>query len=345
MDAERAVRPNLLSLVQCPTCRDRIKESRAEAGRKSTELVCGSCGHCVPIIHGIPRFVPADNYANNFGFQWNRFRQTQLDSHARTHISRDRLYETTGWDWRDMEGKRVLDAGCGAGRFAEIALEAGAQVTCLDYSTAIDAAAQNLSRFPGFQAVQASILEPPFMEGAFDYVYCLGVLQHTPDPQRSFERLVRQVAPGGAIAVDVYARTLKNVLWPKYWLRPITKRMSQDRLLRAVEAWVPLSLPVSRCVGRIPVVGRWLKWAIPVANYEGVHPLSEVQLKEWAVLDTFDMLSPKHDHPQSIATVRAWCAEAGLVDVEVFRKGHVIARGRRPHRSPSLASASADLRV
>ena len=37
------------------------------------------------------------------------------------------------------EGKWVLDAGCGMGRFAEIALKIGAQVVALDYSNAVDA--------------------------------------------------------------------------------------------------------------------------------------------------------------------------------------------------------------
>ena len=65
-----------------------------------------------------------------------------------------------------------------------------------------------------------------------------------------------------------------------------------------------------------------------------------MQLRDWAVLDTFDMLAPSHDRPQSIETLRRWCAAAGLEDVEVFRKGQVIARGRAPRPTPASASGA-----
>ena len=79
----------------------------------------------------------------------------------------------------------------------------------------------------------------------------------------------------------------------------------------------------------MPIIGSKLRYAIPVANYEGIYPLSPSQLRQWAVLDTFDMLAPAHDSPQSAATLRAWFTLAGLRDVEVFRAGHVVGRGTR----------------
>ncbi len=93
----------------------------------------------IPIIGGIPRFVRQESYAESFGFQWNRFRQTQLDSHSGRDISRDRFLTATGWQPESLAGKTVLDAGCGAGRFAEIALSFGATVFAVDYSRAVEA--------------------------------------------------------------------------------------------------------------------------------------------------------------------------------------------------------------
>ncbi|MGB2712659.1 MAG: hypothetical protein WBC51_00660, partial [Vicinamibacterales bacterium] len=54
------------------------------------------------------------------------------------------------------------------------------------------------------------------------------------------------------------------------------------------------------------------------------------QIREWAVLDTFDMLAPAHDHPQSTRTLKQWFAAAALEDVEVQRPGLVVGRGRKP---------------
>jgi hypothetical protein len=53
-------------------------------------------GCAVPVVRGIPRFVPSDGYAAAFGWQWTHFRRSQLDSHTGTTISRDRLTRCLG---------------------------------------------------------------------------------------------------------------------------------------------------------------------------------------------------------------------------------------------------------
>jgi hypothetical protein len=93
---------------------------------------------------------------------------------------------------------------------------------------------------------------------------------------------------------------------------------------------VPMTLPISQLLGRVPVAGKALKRLLPIADYTGVYPLSAEQLEEWALLDTFDMLAPEYDSPQSASTVRGWFESAGLADVEVFHGGHLVGRGRRP---------------
>ena len=55
-----------------------------------------------PIINSIPRFVVLDNYANNFGFQWNHFKKTQLDSYSGHPISSNRFYSSTNWQKKDL---------------------------------------------------------------------------------------------------------------------------------------------------------------------------------------------------------------------------------------------------
>ena len=131
------------------------------------------------------------------------------------------------------------------------------------------------------------------------------------------------------MSVDVYPRLLANALWPKYWLRPLTRRLPADRLFKVVSAMVPVLWPISLALGRVPLVGRKLRHAIPIANYEGILPLPPERLKEWAVLDTFDMLAPAHDHPITVATLQQWLDRAGLVDTAAFRDGLVVGRGAR----------------
>jgi SAM-dependent methyltransferase len=327
------MRPDALRLLRCPECRGDLELSGDPGPRGDIEtgtLTCSGCRKTYPITGAVARFVPPENYSSTFGFQWNRFRRTQLDSQTGLTISRDRFFRQSGWQPPDLAGRTILDVGCGAGRFTEIALGAGAHVVSMDYSGAVDACLANFAPHQRLTVIQGDIYHLPFRPGVFDFVYCFGVLQHTPDVKRAFLALAEPLRPGGRLAVDLYPRLKANVLWPKYWLRPMTRRVPAPRLFPLVERMVQLLFPVSLAVGRLPVVGRKLRYAIPVANYDGLLPLSPSQLKQWAVLDTFDMLAPRYDQPQTPATLEAWFRQARYDDIQVYRDGLVIGRGRRP---------------
>ncbi|HET8646159.1 MAG TPA: methyltransferase domain-containing protein [Vicinamibacteria bacterium] len=288
-------------------------------------------GDRFPIVAGIPRFC-AGGEAASFGYQWTRFQSTQLDSRGGWGgQSRDRLRAHTRWPER-MEGRRVLEAGCGMGRFTEVLAATGAEVWSFDATAAVEANAANNARQANVRFAQADIFAPPFAPASFDHVLCVGVLQHTPDPARAFAALARLLAPGGEIAVDVYRRGWRCLLTPKYALRPLTRRLAPQRLHRLVRAhvgWVhPLTGALHRVLG---ARARHLSWMLGVADYRGVYPMDAATARELAELDTFDMLAPAHDHPQTARAVSRWMEEAGLVEAAVEPVGGLIrARGRRP---------------
>jgi 2-polyprenyl-3-methyl-5-hydroxy-6-metoxy-1,4-benzoquinol methylase/uncharacterized protein YbaR (Trm112 family) len=332
------MKPRLTDRLRCPRCKGSLELKRIAGDSVDVtegSLDCNSCGATFPILRGVPRFVAPENYAVSFGLQWNEFRRTQLDSYSGVAISGRRFSDETGWDESTLRGARVLDAGCGAGRFAEIALGMGAEVIAIDYSSAVDAAWQNLSHHERFHALQADIYQLPFAENSLDYVYSLGVLQHTPDVRGALLSLVRFLKSGGWIVVDVYPRSWRAWLHPKYWLRPVTRRIAPARLFSLVRRTAPLLLRISRAAGRVPIVGRGLQRWIPVANYANVYPLSESQLIEWAVLDTFDWFSARYDQPQNAATLREWLLGAGLEEIDVSRRHHLTARARKPKAESS----------
>jgi SAM-dependent methyltransferase len=332
------VKKSLIAWLRCPQCKsNRCKSELALADSDpnndeidSGVLNCSTCGARHPIVAGIPRFVPLDNYADNFGFQWNRFRKTQLDSHSGRSISRDRFLKSTGWTPESLAGQTVLDIGCGAGRFVEVALSCGATVFAVDYSGAVDACRANFPGHPNLHVIQADVYALPFTDECFDAVYCLGVLQHTPNPREAFLSLPRHLKPGGRLAVDVYQGGWRRAVHTKYWLRPVTTRVPQQRLFHAVERSMPALMGLSRAVGRIPAVGRYAQRLLPIANYEGLYGLDQRQLHEWAVLDTFDMLAPTFDQPQTPRALATWTQQARLEAVEIGQFGHLVARGRKP---------------
>ncbi len=337
------MKTELLPILRCPGCSSELELDPADETTDEVEsglLTCSSCARTFPIVRGIPRFISGENYALSFGLQWDHFRTTQLDSSTGIPISRDRFLRQSPWGPADLEGALVLDAGCGAGRFVEVALSCGARVVAVDYSGAVDACRSNFQGHPRLDVVQGDICALPFAPDTFDYVYCFGVLQHTPDVRRSFLSLPPVLRPGGRLAVDLYYKSRLHRLFPKYLLRPLTTRMRPASLFRLVQRTTPALLRLSRLVGRIPRAGRRLRYLVPVANYEGIYPLTPSQLVEFATLDTFDMFSPAYDQPQDEVALASWFAEAGLAEAEIVRDGLLVGRGVKAQPSSTVSGES-----
>ena len=200
-----------------------MRESERQPG-EPLENIC--CAVRVSRRDGVLVYVPdEDDYCDNFGQQWNQFREMQIDSVSAGPI---RAIASTPKPVgrQELRGKFLLDAGCGAGRFTEIALEAG-RFVAIDISEAIYACKKTLSRFPpeNYLLLKASLLDLPFHPGVFDGVYSLGVLQHTPDPLGGIRHLSTFVKPGGALATWIYEDGglyhLCKPLIPRVWLRTL----------------------------------------------------------------------------------------------------------------------------
>ena len=120
----------------------------------------------------------------------------------------------------DLADKRVLDAGCGKGRFARVLLEQnpGAAVCGLDISEAM------LACVPaGIDAVSGSMTELPFAASAFDAVYATESLEHAVEIERAVGEMCRVLKPGGRLVIiDKNAEhwgRFKTPAWEKWFTR------------------------------------------------------------------------------------------------------------------------------
>jgi len=295
-------------------------------------LAC-SKGCRVPVVRGIPRFVASEDYAAAFGWQWKRFRRSQLDSYSGTTISRDRLSRCLGGSLEGVRGKAVLEAGCGAGRFTEILLDAGARVVAADLSSAVEANYANRGSARGYFICQADVRELPVAPRSFDVVVCLGVVQHTPDPEQTISALASYVKPGGLLAIDHYARNYPAT-WSRRAIRALLLRLPPERAhhiaLGVTRALVPIHRALwhrRRGFGRLR---RYLARVSPVVDYYDAYPeLRPDLLVEWALLDTHDTLTDRYKHVRDPEEIRATLAALGLSNVEVSAAGNgVEARAR-----------------
>jgi SAM-dependent methyltransferase len=290
-------------------------------------LLCQNCAASYRVTDGIPRFVSSENYSRSFGFQWDIHDKTQLDSYTGQSISEQRLFDVTGWP-TDLSGQLILEAGSGAGRFTECLLKTGATVFSFDYSSAVNSNGRNNGHSEHLLLFQADMRNIPLRRAAFDKVMCLGVLQHTPAPEKSFRCLSDMVRPGGELVVDLYRKSALAWLQWKYALRPITKRLDQRRLYEIVSRVVPALIPTAKKMRR--VAGRTGARLMPIVEYSRLG-LSPEMNERWAILDTFDMYSPAHDHPQTMRTLKRWFKEVGFTSVCVHRGPNgIVGKGRRP---------------
>jgi 2-polyprenyl-3-methyl-5-hydroxy-6-metoxy-1,4-benzoquinol methylase len=290
-------------------------------------------GERFPVISGIPRFVSGPNYADAFGEQWKKFRQTQLDSHTGTSITTDRVRRCIGESlWSRLAGKHVLECGCGAGRFTEVLLAQGALVTSTDLSSAVEANRANFFGHPRHRIAQADLFHLPFAGGEFDMVFCLGVIQHTPDPDAALAALYEHVRPGGALVIDHYRRDLGWYVSVKPLFRHVLKRLPAGRALAVSAQLVDLFLPLHRRARHSRLGRSFLGRVSPILQYyDSLPQLAPQAQREWAVLDTHDALTDWYKHWRTPEQIRAALEDLGLHDIWCEAGGNgVEARGRRP---------------
>jgi len=259
-----------------------------------------------------------------FGDEWQRFPEIH-DVHRRIF---DWYFEgPEPVRWKHL---RVLDAGCGMGRWLHFARQQGAELVGMDVSAAIDVAAARDG--DGADFVQADLRFPPFAPDSFDLVYSLGVVHHLEEPLVGVRALAKLVRPGGELRLYVYRSLADEPLWRRLLLRAVTAlRRVTTRLpypmvhsvawLVAVTANVLFLVP--RRLLRRFALGDRLTRGLPLVHYCDV-PFRML------VAEQFDRLVAPIEGRFSKDEVESWIRDVGLELIEVLPGlgWRVIARRR-----------------
>lgn len=324
--------------LACPACRACSWAIERDTDQQPIWIRCSYCQHKYPVCNGVYDFVADSQYASSFGFEWSVFTQTQLDSANGTNISLNRFKPLSPFTPQSLQAMRVLEAGCGMGRFLEILADDGALVDGIDLTDAVFAASENLAGRSNVKLVRGDLFSLPLPERHYDYAYSFGVLHHTPDPAGGLAALARHVKPGGYVTIWVYGyRGWRWVPRPREAYRWVFARLSQRNQLRVAKWYAACALKL----GRIPAVGPALSLLFPVSDLrkktewqdgymeDAERKLTEDLVFEWAWLNAFDMLSPQILKQCDFEEVEGWFRAAELVDI---RRGNlrVSVTGRVP---------------
>jgi SAM-dependent methyltransferase len=304
---------------RCPIHKQELIESTGT-------MMCTAGQHAYPIRNNIPRFVPDSSYSEAFGAQWKKFRRTQLDSFTGTTISADRARRCLGEDlWRNLARKNVLEVGCGAGRFTEVLLARGAHVTSVDLSEAVEANQENFPQNAKHRIVQANVLSLPFGPYQYDVVFCLGVIQHTPDPETTLRMLYEQVKPGGYLVIDHYTHSLFRYTTSRPLFRQVLTRVPPEQSLWITEQMVNVLFPIHEKLSRYRIPRALLSRISPITTYLNAYPQLSMPLqKEWAMLDTHDALTDKYKHFRTQGQIERALRKLGGSEIHCIRAGNGI---------------------
>lgn len=219
----------LLDYLVCPNCKGKLKIDNVQVA-EGTEIIEGElkcdCGCIFPIKSGVPRMFyktseGVKKTAVVFSKEWNLFAYEDPQDDTWPGFDSEKRISTfmTAFNIKpkDLKGKVILDAGCGNGRLSFILTKFGAEVIAIDISSSVENAFKAY-KHNKLHYVQGDLMQIPFDNSSFDYVWCVGVLHHTPDPKKSFDSVALLVKKGGKLYVWVctFPDTLKINLVYKF---------------------------------------------------------------------------------------------------------------------------------
>jgi SAM-dependent methyltransferase/uncharacterized protein YbaR (Trm112 family) len=333
----------LSASLRCPGCGGHLEVSKLD-GDSQGQLICTSCRLSFPIENGIPRLLlPAirtallekgdgsgfdakqAKTALSFGYEWQRFPEMYAE------WEKQFLNYMQPHDADFFKGKKVLDAGCGNGRFAYYAGKYGAEVWAIDLGPAVEVARKNTVSLPNVQVVQADLHHPPFPLESFDFIYSLGVLHHLPDPEIAFQNLLRYLRPGGELQIYLYwqpeRKSIKSMLLT---VVAATRNLTTRLPHRAVYA---LAYPSAIAAFLFFVWPYRVMKLIP-----GLHSFADnMPMKQYAafpfrvcVNDQMDRFSAPIENRYTKTQVEAWLHEAGLKKLQVIANFGWLGTGQKP---------------
>jgi uncharacterized protein YbaR (Trm112 family)/ubiquinone/menaquinone biosynthesis C-methylase UbiE len=334
------MRTRLLDFLVCPDCRVELELTAFEKDGVevlSGTLHCPK-GHIFPIAGGIPRMLPS-SFRDHWSAIESKAPQPltePLASFVKNSGAATRQYDTrtkanfsNEWDnhdiggktWsmeldhrvrafflepiripeKELNGKVMIDAGCGNGSQSVAYTKFGLEVIALDLSTGLEKGYAFRNIHSGavpekVHFVQADLQRPPIADNSVDIIHSAGVLHHTPDTEKTFRALRPLLKDGGTFYVWLY----------KYEkiVTPIVNS------LRAVTTRIPA--PVFATIADItslPFIG--FCWTV---NKLGIRQYETPNRRE-AAIAVHDIFGAPYAHYHDYQEVSDWFHSVGIDDV------------------------------
>jgi len=143
---------------------------------------------CLTRDEGIAPSIAKD-IQYTFGEEWKTYNKILPRHHDEFKLYFDLI------DLPALKSKRIGDLGCGIGRWSYFLKDIAKEIVLVDFSESIFEARKNLSESDNMIFIMADVMDLPFQDDTFDFIFCLGVLHHIPSPALQSVRKLSRLAP------------------------------------------------------------------------------------------------------------------------------------------------------
>ena len=192
-----------------------------------------------------------------FGKLWvERFNQKKIDSLS---VLID-LLKRSGFNLKFFKNKKILDIGCGSGRFTLAFAKLGAKlsvgVDLGDDGLKIGKSIAKKNKIKNIKFYKSNVLKLPFKKNSFDFVFCKGVLHHTGNTYRGLSELKRVLKKNSNAFIYLYGSG--GIFWrTRKLMRNVMKKIPYDYTIRILNE---IGMPARRTI----FVDSWY---VPIENH------------------------------------------------------------------------------
>ena len=180
-----------------------------------------------------------------FGKLWlERLNQKKIDS---LPVLKE-LLKRSGFNLKFFKGKKILDMGCGSGRFtlafAKLGTKLSVGVDLGDGGLKIGKSIAKKNKIKNIKFYKSNVLKLPFKNNSFDFIFCKGVLHHTGNTYRGLSELKRVLKKDSNAFIYLYGSG--GIFWKtRKLMRNIMKKIPYDYTIRILNE---IGMPARRTV-------------------------------------------------------------------------------------------------
>ena len=159
------------------------------------------------IFNDVKNLSTEDSTHKLYGNLWENYTMTDVINEPKKLL--ENRIKTSNFNFQDLNGMTVLDLGCGSGRYA-IALSTYGCKSVIGYDIGeqgihVGKSIVKKYKINNVTFEKGNVLDLPFNNDYFDFIFCNGVLHHTKDMEKGLKELYRVLKPDGKSFLYLYA--------------------------------------------------------------------------------------------------------------------------------------------